>query len=86
LPTSALNRENVSQILIERGIPESSVKSLLALLDECEFAKYSPASARKEMQEVYDEGAEVIDNLETEFAKASKTKATTPKTEEDEII
>lgn len=86
LPTSALNRENVSQILVERGIPESSVKSLLALLDECEFAKYSPASARKEMQEVYDEGAEVIDNLETEFAKASKTKATTPKTEEDEII
>lgn len=86
LPTSELNRENVSQILTERGIPDSSVKSLLNLIDECEFAKYSPASARKGMQEVYDEGADVINNLETEFAKASKTKENKPNAEEDEII
>lgn len=85
LPTSELNRENVSQILSEHGIAPESESALLALLDECEFAKYSPASARKSMQEVYDEGAEVLNNLEDAFAKASKTKET-PKSDEDEIV
>lgn len=86
LPTSELNRENVSQILGEHGIPEASVNSLLALLDECEFAKYSPASSRKPMQAIYDEGASVLNNLEDEFAKASKTKNDTSKSDKDDII
>lgn len=86
LPTSELNRENVSQILTDRGISGTSVSSILALLDECEFAKYSPSSARKPMQEVYDEGAFIINNLEDEFLKVAKTKNDTPKADEDEII
>lgn len=85
LPTSELNRENVTQILDDRGISGDSVKQLVDLLDECEFAKYSPAAARKKMQDVYDEGATVINNLEEEFTRISKVKET-PKTEEDEII
>lgn len=85
LPTSELNRENVSQILEERGVDKESVSSLLELLDECEFAKYSPASSRKSMEDVYQEGSDVLDNLQDAFLKASKIKPT-PKSHEDEII
>lgn len=87
LPTSELNRENVSQILSGRGIPEGSVGTLLTLLDECEFAKYSPASARKPMQNIYDEGTSVLNDLEAGFVMAAKSKNDTPKTDDnDETI
>lgn len=87
LPTSELNRENVSQILAGRGIPEGSVGTLLTLLDECEFAKYSPASARKPMQNIYDEGTSVLNDLEAGFVMAAKSKNDTPKTDDnDETI
>lgn len=86
LPTSELNRENVSQILSEHGIPAEADAKLLTLLDECEFAKYSPASARKPMQEIYDEGAGVLNTLEEEFAKAAKSKNDTKSTEKDDDI
>ena len=86
LPTSELNRENVSQILTEHGIAEESETRLLALLDECEFAKYSPASARKPMQEIYDSAASLLDSLESEFAKAAKSKSNPENTDNDEII
>lgn len=85
LPTSELNRENVSQILAEHNIPEESVAKLLHLIDECEFAKYSPASSRRSMQLVYDEGAEMLNGLEHDFAVAAK-QSKTKETKEDEII
>lgn len=86
LPTSELNRENVSQILADHGIPSEASGTLLTLLDECEFARYSPASARKPMQEIYDEGATVLNTLEEEFAKAAKSKNDTKSAEKDDDI
>lgn len=84
LPTSELNRENVSQILADSGIPASGIDALVSLLDECEFAKYSPASARKPMQAVYDEGASVLNTLEEDFVKAAKIKNETKNGEQND--
>lgn len=72
LPTSELNRQNVSEILAGKGIGASSVQSLIDLIDECEFAKYAPASAKDNMDKTYDAGVEVINHLEDEF-KNNKT-------------
>lgn len=72
MPTSELNRENVSGKLSERGIGEKEVKQIIDLIDECEFSKYSPASAKGDMQPVYDEGVNVINSLEDAF-KQTKT-------------
>lgn len=88
LPTSELNRENVSQILADHYIGEEKIKHLIVLLDECEFAKYSPASSRRKMTEVYEDGASLLNDLEEDFAKAPK-KAQSDKSKnekEDEII
>ena len=51
-----------------------SVTSLIALVDECEFAKYSPVAARSSMRQIYDNGVEVINNLEEAFKTSSSKK------------
>lgn len=68
LPTSELNRENVGKILGEHSITDETVTSLLNLIDECEFAKYSPSASHRSMQDVYDDGAEILNRLEEEFS------------------
>lgn len=75
LPTSELNRDNVSQILTERGIPSEDITRLVKLLDDSEFAKYSPASLRRPMQEMYDGATELLNMLESSFSKPSPAAA-----------
>ena len=74
IPTSELNRENVSKILAEAGIGEKTVRNLLTLLDDCEFAKYSKSADTRSMQSIYDTGVEVINELEDSFKKAKHEK------------
>lgn len=85
IPGSELNRENVSRILAGHSIGEESVAKLISLLDECEFAKYSPASSRRKMEAVYGDGASLINSLEDEFAKVQKN-VKPVKENEDDII
>ncbi len=67
MSTSELNRQNVSETLQARGIGEGVIKEMVDLLDECEFAKYAPSAAQNGMDKVYDEGVNVINNLEDAF-------------------
>ncbi len=69
LPTSELRRDTVSQILDSRKIRTDVTDKLLKLIDECEYARYSPASLRKPMSEIYDETAEMLNSLEENFSK-----------------
>ena len=87
IPLSDLNRENVSQLLADHYIDDKMITSVVNLLDECEFAKYSPASSRRKMQEVYDDATDVLNNLEQGFAESKKKIAESQKEEiKDEII
>lgn len=64
IPTSELNRQNVAQRLSEAGASQEIVDRFVAVLDECEFAKYAPGSGEDELKSVYESGAEVINALE----------------------
>lgn len=81
LPTSELTRDNVSQLLESNGISQQQIDSLVKLLDDCEFAKYSPASLRQPMSAVYDQATDMLNNLEASF-----TSAPTDKSNSDENI
>lgn len=72
MPVSELSRQNVSETLADHSIDEKNVEGVIALLDECEFAKYAPSGAVADMKTVYDEGVNVINNLEDAF-KHNKT-------------
>ncbi len=74
MPTSSLSRENVKSMLEQHDIDKDMVTSLIALVDECEFAKYSPVAARSSMRQIYDNGVEVINNLEEAFKTSSSKK------------
>ena len=67
MPTSELNRQNVSETLSGRNIPEKEITELITLIDDCEFAKYAPAATKADMQPVYDKGVTVINDLESAF-------------------
>ncbi len=67
MPTSELNRQNVSATMENAGVPAEDIEKLILLIDDCEFAKYAPASTKADMQPVYDRGAAIINDLESAF-------------------
>lgn len=69
LPTSELSRENVAGLLEKKGIDRAQTERFMHLIDECEFAKYSSNQGDRSMDDVYNEGADVINSLEASFKK-----------------
>ncbi len=72
IPTSELNRQNVAQRLTDAGASEEVVNNLVAVIDDCEFAKYAPGSGEDELKHVYDRGTEVINALEDAKLQSQK--------------
>lgn len=63
MPVSQLSRENISSTLASKGYSEESTAGLVEVLDECEMARYTPDSSNQ-MDNVYERGVKVINNLE----------------------
>ncbi len=72
MPTSELLRDNIRQVLTDRGIPEEDIQSFVGLLDDVEFNKYSSAADRKDMPGLYNKAIEVINSLESDFKFSKK--------------
>ncbi|MCM1489291.1 MAG: BatD family protein [Muribaculum sp.] len=64
IPVSELNRQNVAEKLSAAGASESAVNEFVAVLDDCEFAKYAPVSGSDELKSVYERGSNIIETLE----------------------
>ena len=64
IPVSELNRQNVAEKLSAAGASEDAVGEFVAVLDDCEFAKYAPGSGDDELKSVYERGSRVIESLE----------------------
>lgn len=69
IPTSELNRQNVAQRLTEAGASDNIVNRFVAVLDDCEFAKYAPGSGNDELKVIYERGADIINDLESSALK-----------------
>lgn len=69
MPTSELMRDNIKSVLEHKGIPDEYIVNLVSIIDECEFAKYSPESGKQGMAKAYDNAIEIINNLERNFKK-----------------
>lgn len=64
IPVSELNRQNVAEKLSAAGASEDAVGEFVAVLDDCEFAKYAPGSGDDELKSVYERGSRVIESFE----------------------
>lgn len=69
IPNSDLNRDNIRQQLLEKGVSDDVLMQVINLIDECEFAKYSSQSGQNDMSTIYNHGCEVIDKLENTIKK-----------------
>jgi len=64
LPTNELNKENVINKLSERGVEQTVVDAFIAVLSECEFARYAPVDDPNMAKEkVYQQASNVITQM-----------------------
>lgn len=69
LPLSELTKDNARDKMSEHGVPSDVADEFMSLLEECEFARYAPASATSTMDEVYAKAADVIGKIEANAKK-----------------
>ncbi|MDE6390924.1 MAG: BatD family protein, partial [Duncaniella sp.] len=64
IPTSQLTRQNISDALSRNGYPAEVIDPVIAVIDDCEMARYTPGSSAR-MDSVYEAGATAVNNLES---------------------
>ena len=61
---SNLNRETVTQCLVDKQVPESQQQRIMQVLQDVDLARFAPGDAHAQMQTVYDEALNMIIGLE----------------------
>lgn len=64
IPVSALNRENIEQELTKFGASSELTSKFIQILDTCEFARYAPTETESAKENVYDDTADAIGEME----------------------
>ena len=65
MPVSQLTRQNIFETLMDRGVDENAAGRVLAVLDQCEMARYTPdSSSEASVEALYDEATSSINDLE----------------------
>lgn len=72
MPASELTRANVSDEFMKHGLQESTFKPVINLIDECEYAKYTPVSRKANMKQLYDDALTALEKVDTEYTSLLK--------------
>ena len=75
MPMVEQSKERMAEALKEKNVNETLVAKFIAILDACEFARYSPDAGHDAMTAHYDEAVEIISSMDSEM----KTKKNTSK-------
>lgn len=59
IETAEISQDKIAEILIEKGVTKASIDNLIAVLNDCDFARYTPSSNLK-MKEEFDRAVEII--------------------------
>jgi hypothetical protein len=63
IPASELSKENGKLMMEQRQVAAAIADEFIAVIDDCEFARYAPAAEGADMKTLYDRAAEVINKL-----------------------
>ncbi len=66
IETSEFSKEKISDIFVKKQVDEDTIDGFMALLKNCEMARYSPFS-QVQMQQDYDKASEVINSLDKQL-------------------
>lgn len=64
ISVAELNKENVSEKLKARQVPEELISAFIDALNACEFARYAPGDPAQTMDKIYKEAADVLNKME----------------------
>jgi hypothetical protein len=67
IPVAELSRETAQSALAQRQVDVADIARFVKVVDECEFARYSPSSGHQAMEQLYDEAAQAISKLEQQI-------------------
>ncbi|MBE8727351.1 BatD family protein [Flavobacterium hungaricum] len=67
IETSEMSKENIRELLLSRNAGIETVQSFIDLTENCEFARYAPASSAS-IQQDYDKAVLIISELEKQIA------------------
>lgn len=73
MPMAEQSKERMAEALKEKSVGEVYVARFIALLDACEFARYSPDAGHEAMAAHYDEALEVISSMDSEMKVKKNT-------------
>lgn len=69
IPVADLSRETINTALTKRSINSSTMTTLIATLDMCEYAKYAPGAVSEDLATVYTNTVSLITDLEQQLNK-----------------
>lgn len=69
MPLSQLSKDNVEQELMAHQVDASLTGEFIKVLNDCEFARYAPASVAGGMEQVYAAAIEVISKMESSIKR-----------------
>ncbi|MCQ2328807.1 MAG: BatD family protein [Paludibacteraceae bacterium] len=65
IPTADMTKDNISDLLQQKSVPESLIKQVNEVLSTAEFARYAPTTGA-EKQALYDATTQIINQLENQ--------------------
>ena len=73
IPLSMLSKDNIEDALRSHQVDDKQIKEFIAILNECEFARFAPGDPSQAMDKVYKSSLEVIEEMESQvkFEKLS---------------
>ncbi len=69
IPQANLNKDNVEAELRKHNLDDQLIDEFMRILNECEFAQYAPSESLRERDNLYDETARTIMQLEEKIKK-----------------
>jgi hypothetical protein len=67
IPVADLSKENITITLANKNVKQETINKLIGTLNDCEYARYAPAAAEKDLGLVYNNTIELITNIEDEI-------------------
>ncbi len=64
IPVADLSKDNVTENLMKRNVSTDTINKLISTLNDCEYARYAPAAAEKDLNLVYNNTIELITAIE----------------------
>jgi len=64
LPVAELSRNNINELLNQRGVEQKDIDQLISIVDECEYARYAPGANSLQIHSLYDNTIEIMSKLE----------------------